>query len=119
MARKIIENPNHCSLVHAMNIIGGKWKLIIIYLLANGSLRFGKLLLFIPNISKKVLTEHLRELETDGILIRERFAETPPRVEYSLSETGKALLPILLQLSEWTATSFDDIEFEACKIVDL
>lgn len=119
MARKIIDNPNHCSLVYAMNIIGGKWKPIIVYLLANGSLRFGKLLLFIPTISKKVLTEQLRELEEDGLIIRERFAETPPRVEYSLSEIGEALLPILRQLSEWTATSFDDVEFEACKIVSL
>ncbi|CAL2101650.1 Transcriptional regulator, HxlR family [Tenacibaculum sp. 190130A14a] len=119
MARKIIENPNSCTLVHAMNIIGGKWKPIVIYILANGSLRFGKLLLFIPNISKKVLTEQLRELEEDQIIIRERFAETPPRVEYSLSKRGEALLPILRSLSEWTSTSFDTIEFETCKIVKL
>ncbi|WP_353777005.1 winged helix-turn-helix transcriptional regulator [Winogradskyella sp. 3972H.M.0a.05] len=119
MARKIIDNPNHCSLVYAMNIIGGKWKPIIVYLLANGSLRFGKLLIFIPNISKKVLTEQLRELEQDGLIIRERFAETPPRVDYSLSKTGENLLPILRQLSEWTANSFDDVPFEACKIVDV
>lgn len=118
MARKIIENPNHCSLVHAMNIIGGKWKIIIIYLLANGSLRFGKLLLFIPPISKKVLTEQLRELEQDGIIIRERFAETPPRVEYSLSEVGEGLLPILRHLSQWTVASFTDVTFEACRIED-
>ena len=119
MPRKVIDNPNHCSLVHSMNIIGGKWKPIIIYLLANGSLRFGKLLIFIPNISKKVLTEQLRELEHDGLIIRERFAETPPRVEYSLSERGAALLPILKQLSDWTVKSFSQITFEACKIVSL
>jgi DNA-binding HxlR family transcriptional regulator len=102
-----------------MNIIGGKWKPIIIYILANGQLRFGKLLIFIPTISKKVLTEQLRELEEDGLIIRERYAETPPRVEYSLSETGKALLPILRQLSEWTVASYDDLTFEACRIVDI
>ncbi len=119
MARKIIDNPNSCTLVHAMNIIGGKWKPIIIYLLANGALRFGKLLVFIPNISKKVLTQQLRELEEDGIIIRQRFAETPPRVEYSLSKKGKGLLPILKLLSEWTAESFDDIKFETCKIVTI
>ena len=119
MTRKIIDNPNHCSLVHAMNIIGGKWKLIIIYLLANGSLRFGRLLLFVPTISKKVLTEQLRELEQDGLIIRKRYAETPPRVEYSLSKQGEALLPILRQLSEWTVNSFDDVTFEACRIVSL
>ncbi len=119
MARKVIDNPNHCSLVYAMNVIGGKWKPIIIYLLANGSLRFGKLLLFIPSISKKVLTDQLKELAEDGLIIRERFAETPPRVEYSLSEKGEALLPILKALSTWTAESFTDTEFEACKIVSL
>jgi DNA-binding HxlR family transcriptional regulator len=119
MARKVIDNPNSCSLVHAMNIIGGKWKPIIVYLLANGSLRFGKLLVFIPNISKKVLTQQLRELEEDGLINRERFAETPPRVEYSLSDKGVALLPILKQLSEWTSTSFEHLDFEACKIVSL
>lgn len=119
MARKVIDNPNHCSLVHAMNIIGGKWKPIIIYLLANGSLRFGKLLIFIPNISKKVLTEQLRELESDGLIVRERFSEIPPRVEYSLSKKGEALLPILKQLSEWTVSSFEDVEFETCRIISI
>lgn len=118
MGRKIIDNPNHCSLVHAMNIIGGKWKLIIIYILANGSIRFGKLLFFIPGISKKVLTEQLRELEEDGIIIRERFAETPPRVEYSLSQRGEALVPILRELSKWSVSCFEDVHFQACKISD-
>lgn len=119
MARKVIDNPNACSLVHAMNMIGGKWKPILIYLLANGSLRFGKLLMFTPTISKKVLTDQLRELEEDGLIIRTKFAEIPPRVEYSLSEKGKALLPILKMLSEWTVDSFEDIDFEACRIVSL
>ena len=118
MGRKIIDNPNKCSLVHAMNIIGGKWKPILIYLLSNGSLRFGKLLLFTPTISKKVLTDQLRELEDDGLIIRTKFAEIPPRVEYSLSEKGKALLPVLKSLSDWTFKTYADIEFEACKIVE-
>ena len=116
MPRKVIENPNNCSLVHAMNIIGGKWKPIIIYLLTNGSLRFGKLLFFIPMISKKVLTDQLRELEQDGLVIREKFAEIPPRVEYSLSPKGEALLPVLKSLSDWTFETYTDINFEACKI---
>ena len=119
MGRKVIDNPNLCSLVHAMNIIGGKWKPIILYLLANGSLRFGKLLIFTPTISKKVLTDQLKELEEDGLVIRERFAEIPPRVEYSLSEKGKALLPVLKALSDWTFDTYDEIEFEQCKIVTL
>ena len=119
MGRKIIENPKHCSLVHTMNVIGGKWKPIIVYLLANGSLRFGKILLFTPTISKKVLTDQLRELEEDGLIIRRKFAEIPPRVEYSLSPKGKGLLPILKGLSEWAFSSYPEVEFEECKIVEL
>ncbi len=119
MGRKVIDNPNMCSLVHAMNIIGGKWKPILLYLLSGGSLRFGKLLLFTPTISKKVLTDQLRELEEDGLIIREKFAEIPPRVEYSLSDRGRALLPVLKSLSDWTFETYDDIEFEACKIAEV
>lgn len=117
MGRKVIENPNACSLVHAMNIVGGKWKPIILYLLSNGSLRFGKLLVFTPTISKKVLADQLKELEEDGLIIRNKFAEIPPRVEYSLSEDGKALLPVLKSLSDWTMTTFSEINFEECRIV--
>ncbi|KXX70671.1 helix-turn-helix domain-containing protein [Flammeovirga sp. SJP92] len=120
MGRKVIDNPNLCSLVHAMNIIGGKWKPIILYLLANGGLRFGKLLMFTPTISKKVLTEQLKELEEDGLIIRKKFPEIPPRVEYSLSEKGKALLPVLKALSDWTTETYgDEIGFEQCRIVTI
>ena len=106
-----------CSLVHAMNVLGGKWKPILLYLLANGPLRFGKLLVFTPTISKKVLTDQLRELESDGLLVRTKFAEVPPRVEYALSEKGKALLPIIKLLSDWTIAHYPKIDFEDCKIV--
>lgn len=119
MGRKIIENPNSCSLVHAMNILGGKWKPILLYLLANGSLRFGKLHLFTPSISRKVLTEQLRELEEDGLIIRKKYAETPPRVEYSLSKKGEALLPLLKELSKWTFENYPEEKFEQCRIVSL
>lgn len=116
MSRKVIDNPDDCSLIHSMNLIGGKWKIIIIYLLANKSLRFGKISMFLPTISSKVLTQQLRELEEDGLIIREKFAEIPPRVEYSLSNMGEGLLPALRLLSEWTVKSFEEIEFEKCHI---
>ena len=116
--KKYIENPNACTLVHTMNIIGNKWKPILIYLLSNGSLRFGKLLMLTPGISRKVLTSQLRELEEDGIIIREEFKELPPRVEYSLSEKGLALLPILRSLSQWAETMYPDIAFEECRIAN-
>ncbi|WP_422083816.1 winged helix-turn-helix transcriptional regulator [Ulvibacterium sp.] len=119
MARKYIENPNACTLVHTMNIIGNKWKPIIIYLLSNGSMRFGKLNALIPTISKKVLTNQLKELENDGLLFRESFAEIPPRVEYSLTEKSIGLLPALKQLSEWADKAYPEINFEECKIIEI
>lgn len=109
--RRIIENPNNCPITHAMNIIGGKWKPIILFLLSRGSLRFGKLVMFMPAISRKVLTDQLRELESDGLILREKFAETPPRVEYSLSSKSEDLVPILWSLAKWTASNSPEIEF--------
>lgn len=83
-----------------MGVLGGKWKPIIIAHLAQRR-RFGQLAQRMPLISRKVLTEQLKELEEDGIVQREAFAELPPRVEYSLTERGLALLPILDQLCAW------------------
>ena len=117
MARKYIDNPNSCTLVHAMNILGNKWKPIIIYLLSNGPIRFGKLFVLIGGISKKVLTSQLKELESDGLIIRTSFPEIPPRVEYSLSEKAKGLLPILRELSRWAEKTYPEIDFEECRIV--
>ncbi|WP_224483045.1 winged helix-turn-helix transcriptional regulator [Robertkochia aurantiaca] len=119
MSRKYIDNPNACTLVHTMNIIGNKWKPIIIYLLSNGPMRFGKLNALVPTISKKVLTTQLKELENDELIIRKSYAEIPPRVEYSLSEKAKGLLPVLKELSQWAENNFPEIEFEECRIVDL
>lgn len=119
MARKYIENPNACSLVHTMNIIGNKWKPIILYLLSNGAMRFGMLNVLIPTISKKVLTNQLKELENDGLILRKSFAETPPRVEYSLTEKSIGLLPVLKGLSEWATNAYPDIKFEDCRIIEI
>ena len=118
MARKYIENPNACSLVHTMNIIGNKWKPIILYLLSNGSMRFGMLNVLIPTISKKVLTNQLKELESDGLLLRVSYAEIPPRVEYSLTQKSIGLMPVLKKLSEWANDAYPEINFEECKIVE-
>lgn len=112
MGRKIIENPHQCPITHAMNIIGGKWKPIIIYLLSNGNLRFGKLIMFMPSISRKVLTDQLREMQADGLINREKFAEIPPRVEYSLTESGKSLIPLLESLANWSKEMAHNIIFD-------
>ena len=105
MGRKIIANPNNCPMTHAMNILGGKWKLIILYLLHDGSMRFGKFFIFMPAISRKVLTDQLRELESDGLINRKKYAEIPPRVEYSLTEKGKSIIPILDDLAKWVVAT--------------
>ena len=89
-----------CSITRTMGVLGGKWKPIIIAHLAQRR-RFGQLAQRMPLISRKVLTEQLKELEEDGIVQREAFAELPPRVEYSLTGRGLALLPILDQLCAW------------------
>jgi DNA-binding HxlR family transcriptional regulator len=93
-----------CTVTRTMGVLGGKWKLIIISYLTQAR-RFGQLAQRLSLISRKVLTEQLRELEEDGIVHREAFAELPPRVEYSLTEYGRALLPIIDQLSAWHSAS--------------
>jgi len=119
MGRKYVDNPNQCTLVHTMNLIGNKWKPIIIYLLSNGPLRFGMLTVLVPTISRKVLAAQLKEMEQDGLLTRISFPEIPPRVEYSLTSKAKALLPALRAMSEWAKTSFPEIDFEECRIAEV
>lgn len=81
--------------------MGGKWKPIILHMLAGGTLRFSEIKKHIPPVSQKMLTQHLRELEADDVVVRTVYAEVPPRVEYSLSALGRTLMPILDGLYEW------------------
>lgn len=90
-----------CPVHRSMAILGTKWKPIIIYALRERKARFGQIYAVVGSISKKVLTTTLRELEADGVLLREEFKELPPRVEYSLTEKGRALIPIIIQLAQW------------------
>jgi DNA-binding HxlR family transcriptional regulator len=99
--RKIHENPRNCPVTRTVDYIGGKWKPIILELLMDGTIRFGKLALFLPSISRKILTQQLRELEEDGLISRHSYPEKPPRVEYKLSEKGQTLVPVLQAMHEW------------------
>jgi len=90
-----------CPLGKAMSALGSKWKPIIVLVIQDRKLRFGELAVRINVISRKVLTDQLKEMQADGLVIREEFKELPPRVEYSLTEKGLALLPILYLLEEW------------------
>jgi len=90
-----------CPLTMSLEVIGGKWKPLIIYNLNRSKKRFGQLDATIPGISRKVLTDQLNQLVKDQLVVRIAFAETPPRVEYSLSERGKELIPILKGIAKW------------------
>lgn len=90
-----------CSLTMSLSVIGGKWKPIIIFNLNGSKKRFGQLDATISGISRKVLTTQLNELVDDKLVVRNSFAETPPRVEYSLTEKGKELIPIFQDIAKW------------------
>jgi DNA-binding HxlR family transcriptional regulator len=95
------ENPLECGVTATIGVIGGRWKPIILWVLSGGKRRFGQLNALIPRISRKILTEQLKELEEDGLINRLSFAEIPPRVEYSLTERGETLKPLLKQMCSW------------------
>ena len=90
-----------CPVTAMLELIGGKWKPVILYCLRTDTRRFGEIAARIPTISRKVLTEQLKELEQDNLIIREQFNEIPPRVEYSLSELGKSVGPVLAEMERW------------------
>ncbi len=92
-----------------LDVIGGKWKPLIIYALNDETLRFSQLLNRLhPRITQRMLTKQLRQLEEDGLIIRKVYAQVPPKVEYSLTETGKSLMPILDQLCAWGSENMSD-----------
>jgi len=90
-----------CPVTATISVIGGKWKSIILWILYQDTHRFGELKRKIPNITQKMLTQQLRELERDGIVHREVYAVVPPKVEYSLTETGYSLTPIMKAMADW------------------
>lgn len=96
-----IDKPYSCGLGPAFDVIGGRWKAAILWELHEKPLRFGELKRRIPGITEKMLIQQVREMETDGIVLRKVFREVPPRVEYSLSEVGYSLNTSLDALAEW------------------
>ena len=90
-----------CPVETTLLLIGDKWKVMILRDLMTGTKRFGALRKSIPAISQKMLTQQLRAMEADGLVHREVYAEVPPRVEYSLTETGASLRPVLDAMSVW------------------
>ena len=90
-----------CSMELTLDLIGGKWKSLILWYLGKNTMRFSELRRSLPRITSKMLTQQLRELEDSGLVHRFIYTQIPPKVEYSLTEAGKSLLPILDTLCQW------------------
>jgi DNA-binding HxlR family transcriptional regulator len=101
-------NPEGCPVIHFLNLIGNRWKILIIYYVRNQNQRFTNLKNAIPQISRQTLTNQLREMEEDGILHRTVFPEIPPRVEYGLTDLGKSMIPVVNEMSKWGTTNFSN-----------
>ncbi len=101
--KRIVRRPGAfvCGIDAAMDVIGGKWKVLILWALNERTCRFGELRRAVPGVTEKVLSSHLKELEDDGIVHREVYAEVPPRVEYSLTPLGLSLNAALEPLGQW------------------
>ena len=98
------QTPSHdpnCPVRVILKILGGKWKTLIVYSLLDGTRRFNELRRMMPNVTQRMLTSQLRELESDGIITRTVYAQIPPKVEYHLTEIGHEIKPVLKQLEEW------------------
>ena len=91
------------DIVAALQVLSGKWTIVILWHLRHGPVRFNALKRAVPDITQHMLTSHLRKLETDGIVTRQIFAEVPPRVEYSLTPHGRTLRPVFEALADWGA----------------
>lgn len=98
----LVNSP--CPVTTTLSVIGGKWKPIILFIIKKEKKRFGEIRKMIPGITQKMLTQQLRELEQDGIVHREVYPVVPPKVEYSMTEYGQSLSPILTAMAEWGAS---------------
>jgi DNA-binding HxlR family transcriptional regulator len=99
-----------CGLEAALELIGGKWKVLVLWALRADPQRFGELRLLVAGISEKMLIQHLKEMQADGIVTRKDFKEVPPRVEYALTPFGKSLYAALAPLCEWGTLHMNRIE---------
>lgn len=102
--KNLCDGPYGCSVEATLAVIGGRWKSVIIFhLLHDDAMRFGELKKSINGITQRMLTNQLRELEADKVIKRKVYAEVPPKVEYSLTDYGRTLEPIMLAMRNWGA----------------
>lgn len=99
-----MESTNYCPVSATLDLIGGKYKALILWHLAENKLRFSQLNKLIPSATPKMLTQQLREMEAQDLVHREVFPVVPPKVEYSLTDLGRSLMPVLVSMRDWGAT---------------
>lgn len=105
---------DHCPVEATLELIGGKYKALILWHLSEGKLRFSELKKVITGATPKMLTQQLRELEANQLIHREVFPIIPPKVEYSLTELGRSLMPILVAMRDWGAEYLRSKDIESC-----
>ena len=109
-----MEKTNECPVSATLELIGGKYKALILWHLSEGTLRYSELRSRISGATAKMLTQQLRELEANALIHREVFPVIPPKVEYSLTETGRSLMPILVAMRDWGAGYLRKKDLEPC-----
>ncbi len=109
MAKRSYDCQYGCPVEAALDMIGGKWKGVIVFHLLGGFKRFGELRKLLPGVTQRMLTLQLRELEADGLIERIVYAEIPPRVEYRLTLLGESLRPLVLLMHQWGVDHLDTI----------
>ena len=115
---KYRNNEYHCSMELTLDLIGGKWKSLILWHLAENTLRFSELRKTLPQVTQKMLTQQLRELEDCGLGNRFVYTQVPPKVEYSLTDAGRSLLPILSSLCQWGVDYVNHADANGQTVVD-
>ena len=101
MKKQEVKNYSQCPIEATLALIQGKWKVVIMFRLMDEPRRFNELSRLLPNITHRMLTNQLRELEKDGLVNRKIYPQVPPKVEYSLTKLADSLIPILLSLRDW------------------
>jgi DNA-binding HxlR family transcriptional regulator len=115
-AKEVKKAPHyHCPVEATLDVIGGKWKALILFWLRDQVCRFGELRRKIPGVSERMLTQQLRELEDHGVVCRKVYAVVPPRVEYSLTPYGRTLAPITELMCAWGKEHIQRLEAEGAR----
>ena len=109
-----MDHIDNCPVEATLDLIGGKYKALILWHLSDGTLRFSELRSRIPKATPKMLTQQLRELENQELIHREVYPVIPPKVEYSLTDTGRSLMPILVAMRDWGASYLRSKDQEPC-----